>query len=345
MRAEGVTDFERAVAVAMTSPARRRRRPLPHGRRGRARRHRLPRRLPPRVARGRGRLRPALHPRPGLGAELPHPPGRWSGLVRPGAHGRSTAPGPTLRALGRQYRDYGRWRRVVAAPPQGLDQRPLPRTAHGPGGRGRGPRRRPRVAAALGDPGRVRRGRRRRWSGHRARARAPAWRCACPGCSRRCTAAGAGASSPAGRTSWSPKEMSRDARALFPDLGAAGHPADPGPTRPPRALRQKLARLPVDDHRPAGDGPDLLPRLRRDLPACATRATSRTSSSCCSACCRGSGSTPRSTRRLGPCGRGQAGPVDQPAARALGDPGRHRQGHRVPAVAPGPVRLRGRLRA
>ena len=40
----------------------------------------------------------------------------------------------------------------------------------------------------------------------------------------------------------------------------------------------------------------------------------------------------------------QAGAVDEPATRAVGDSGRHRQGRRVPAVASRAVRLRRRLR-
>ena len=44
-------------------------------------------------------------------------PAGWCGSPR--AAGEPTGPRPTLRALARQYRDYGRWRRVVARSTRG----------------------------------------------------------------------------------------------------------------------------------------------------------------------------------------------------------------------------------
>ena len=67
--------------------------PVPHRRSGRAGRHRLPRRVPPRVADPPGRLRRPLRPRPGLGAQPPHPRGRRAGVVLPVAAGELPAAG------------------------------------------------------------------------------------------------------------------------------------------------------------------------------------------------------------------------------------------------------------
>ena len=104
--------------------------PLPHRRRGRPGRHRLPRGLPARGARAGRRLRRALPARPGLGAQPPHPraPAAWSGS-RPDlrrhlpAAVRRCAPWPgstSTTAAGA---------RVVRAHPRGHAQRPLPRRA------------------------------------------------------------------------------------------------------------------------------------------------------------------------------------------------------------------------
>ena len=91
MHAEGETEWEQAVAAAMTSQDRRRQRGLPHRRRGRPGGHRLPGRLPARGAGTAGRLQRGVHPRPGLGAELPHPRGRRPDLVHPAAAGHLPA--------------------------------------------------------------------------------------------------------------------------------------------------------------------------------------------------------------------------------------------------------------
>ena len=178
--------------------ARGRRRPVPHRRRGRAGRHRLPRRVPPRVA------------RPGWAAtttafiraqdwELNHRIRAAGGLVWFSPPLRVTLParGATLRALARQYRDYGRWRRVVARQHRGTINAALPRAA---GGARRRRRRvpvggcfwRPAVAAARRLP---RRDDRRRARPSRASAGPSA--SGCRRSCRPCTCRGAGASSPA----------------------------------------------------------------------------------------------------------------------------------------------------
>ena len=73
MAAEGVTAFQQAVAWGMTSKAGVGSAGVPHRRRGRPGRHRLPRRLPPGGDRAGRRLRRGDAPRRGLGAELPDP--------------------------------------------------------------------------------------------------------------------------------------------------------------------------------------------------------------------------------------------------------------------------------
>ena len=114
MHAEGENDWEHAVAAAMTSKIGVGNAAFHTGGAGRPGRDRVPRCLPPRGAGAAGRLQRGVHPRPGLGAELPHPRGRRADLVLAGAAGVSTARGPACRALAKQYKDYGRWRHVVA---------------------------------------------------------------------------------------------------------------------------------------------------------------------------------------------------------------------------------------
>ncbi len=76
MHAEGENDWEHAVAAAMTSKIGVGNAAFHTGEA--ARRDRVPRCLPARGAGAPGRLQRGVHPRPGLGAELPDPGGGWS---------------------------------------------------------------------------------------------------------------------------------------------------------------------------------------------------------------------------------------------------------------------------
>ena len=68
------------------------RRPLPTGRRGGARRHRLPGRVPARCVGGGGRRRPCLRSKSGLRTQLAAAGARGNGVVRSRARGRLPAP-------------------------------------------------------------------------------------------------------------------------------------------------------------------------------------------------------------------------------------------------------------
>ena len=87
MHAEGENDWEHAVAAAMTSKIGVGNAAFHTGGAGRPGRDRVPRRLPPRGAGATGRLQRGVHPRPGLGAELPDPRGRRPDLVLARAEG------------------------------------------------------------------------------------------------------------------------------------------------------------------------------------------------------------------------------------------------------------------
>ena len=113
MHAEGENDWEHAVAAAMTSKIGVGNAAFHTGGEAGAGRDRLPRRLPARGAGATGRLQRGVHPRPGLGAELPHPRGGRPHLVLARAEGL-VPPAPSVKALAKQYKDYGRWRHVVA---------------------------------------------------------------------------------------------------------------------------------------------------------------------------------------------------------------------------------------
>ena len=92
MHAEGENDWEHAVAAAMTSKIGVGNAAFHTGGAAGPGRHRLPRRLPARGAGAAGRLQRGVHPRPGLGAELPHPRGRRPHLVLARAAGLLPAP-------------------------------------------------------------------------------------------------------------------------------------------------------------------------------------------------------------------------------------------------------------
>ena len=149
MAAEGVTPFQQAVAWGMTSKAGRRLGRLPHRRPGRARAHRLPRRLPPGGDRAGRRLGRGDAPGRGLGAELPDQGPRRPDLVHPRAARHLPAAGQPPHP-GAQYFHYGRWRRVIVREhPETASFRYLAPPAAAAPGRGRPGRR-------AGRPGRAR---------------------------------------------------------------------------------------------------------------------------------------------------------------------------------------------
>ena len=142
MRAEGVTALRAGRGPRHDQQARRRQRPLPHRRRGRPVGHRLPRRLPPRGARRARRLRRALHPRAGLGAEPPHPRVRPADLVRPEPVGDLPA-APDLQGAGQAVQGVRPLAPRRDAHPRRHRQLPLPRPARSAAGRRRRHGRRP----------------------------------------------------------------------------------------------------------------------------------------------------------------------------------------------------------
>ena len=195
MAAEGVTDFQRAVAAAMTSPIGV----------GQAAFHTGGEEGPaPTVYLGAFR-REVLDRLGGYDEtflraqdwELNHRIREAGGLVWFTPRMSVTyRPRSTLRALARQYRDYGRWRRVVMREHAGHGQRALP------GAAGRRWSRSPRarcVGLAGWRPGtagarRLRRRRAGRVGRRRVAALPPGRGPGCPSCSRPCTARGASAS-------------------------------------------------------------------------------------------------------------------------------------------------------
>ena len=96
MHAEGENAWEHAVAAAMTSKIGVGNAAFHTGGEAGPGRDRVPRRLPPRGAGAAGRLQRGVHPRPGLGAELPHPGGGRPDLVLARAEG--AVPPAALRA-------------------------------------------------------------------------------------------------------------------------------------------------------------------------------------------------------------------------------------------------------
>ena len=97
---------------------------------GRAGRHRLPRRVPPRGAGAAGRLQRGVHPRPGLGAEPPHPrrPAGWCGSRPRCGSPTARAPRAGARQAVPRLRPLAPGRRP---PPPRHHQPALPRAADG----------------------------------------------------------------------------------------------------------------------------------------------------------------------------------------------------------------------
>ena len=170
MHAEGENDWEHAVAAAMTSKIGVGNAAFHTGGEAAPAETVYLGRLPARGAGAAGRLQRGVHPRPGLGAELPDPRGRRPDLVLARAEGLLPAAAERAKALAKQYKDYGRWRHVVARYHARLDQPALPRAAdrrvrHRGGRRGG----RARHPVGLRRPRRLPRGHRRRLAARPAR--------------------------------------------------------------------------------------------------------------------------------------------------------------------------------